>query len=266
MKTCKLCLLTVACALLAGCASTRSISDSGYRDDNHGSLFYTSPANNSDPAFAYRGELSEFDVLGITRGQDASQQDIQQALDTAKAVKLNANSSVLLIQSGAMFPDAAMVTNLSKYFRVSPFSGVPPLSRRGFGVTDESRDPQSFSQSLRLAAARGGNDVILCYWGALEAAKQKLATKDVSWFPLVGWMVPDEKQHMRIRLKIAVIDVRSGNWSVLTPEAFDDSRISASITRGAKDQKQVEMLKTKAYEAAVKGLVQRYSQVALASH
>lgn len=266
MKTFKLYLLAITCSLLAGCGGVRSISNSGYRGDDHGS-YYTPRANDSDPGFTYRGELSEFDVLGITRGQTTSEQDIQQALDNAKAVKLNADSSVLLIQSGAMFPDAAMVTELNKYFRVSPFSGVPPLSRRGFQTTTtESSDPETFSQSLRLAAARGGNDVILCYWGILEAEKESLASKDVSWFPLVGWMVPDEKQHMRIRLKMAVIDVRSGNWSVLSPEAFDDSRISASIRRGANDQKQVELLKTKAYEACVKDLVNRYSPLGLTEH
>jgi len=266
MKTFKLCLLAVTCTWLAGCAtSSRSISNSSYRDDDHGS-YYMPRANDSDPGFAYRGELSEFDVLGIERGQNTSEKDIQDALDSAKAVTLNANSSVLLIQSGALFPDAPMVNELSKYFRVSPFSGVPPMSRRGFeALTIETRDPQSFSQSLRLAAARGGNDVILCYWGALESEKEKLVTKDVSWVPLVGWTVPDEKQHMRIRLKMAVIDVRSGNWSVFSPEAFDDSRISASIHRGAKDQQQVELLKAQAYEACVKDLVKRYLPTATAA-
>ncbi len=266
MKPSKICLFIVTCVLLAGCASTRSISNSSYREEGSG-YHYLPRANDSDPGFAYRGELSEFDVLGITRGQTTSDQDIQHALDAAKAVKLSANSSILLIQSGAMFPDAPMVNALTKYFRVNPFSGVPPQSRRGFdAAATESRDPESFAQSLRLAAARGGNDTILCYWGILEAEKESLATKDVSWFPLVGWMVPDEKQHMRIRLKMAVIDVRSGNWSVFSPEAFDDSRISASIRRGANDQKQVELLKAKAYEACVTDLVKRYSPLSLAEH
>jgi hypothetical protein len=266
MKTAKICFLITACALLAGCATkSRSISNSGYRDDDHPSYF-APRVNGSDPGFTYRGELSEFDVLGITRGQLTSEQDIQHALDNAKAVKLNANSSILLIQSGAMFPDAPMVSELGKYFHVSPFSGVPPVSRRGFEIATETREPGNFAQSLRLAAARGGNDIILCYWGVLESAKEDLATKDVSWVPLVGWMVPDERQHMRIRLKIALIDVRSGNWSVLSPEAFDDARVSASIRRGSKDQRQVELLKVKAYEASVKDLVQRYSPLAVASH
>jgi hypothetical protein len=266
MKISKLFLgFAFACALLAGCGTTRSISNSSYRGDEHASYFSPRP-NGSDPGFAYRGELSEFDVLGITRGQVTSEQDIQRALDNAKAVKLEANSSILLIQSGAIFPDAPMVSELSKYFRVSPFSGVPPVSQNGSNFSADSHNAESFSQSLRLAAARGGNDVILCYWGILESETQNLETKAVSWVPVVSWMVPDERQHMRIRLKLAVIDVRSGNWSVLSPKAFDDSRISTSPRRGVKDQKQVELLKGKAYEASVKDLVRRYSPFAVASH
>src|SRR5215475_15996110 len=107
MKASKVSIFIVACALLAGCAHTRSISNSSYREG--GSTYpYLPRANDSDPGFAYRGELSEFDVLGITRGQTTSDQDIQHALDSSKAVKLNAESSILLIQSGAMFPDAPM--------------------------------------------------------------------------------------------------------------------------------------------------------------
>src|SRR6476660_6528819 len=113
-----------ACALLLGCAKVRSISNSGYQA-NTGYSGYHPADNSSDPAFIYRGELSEFDVLGITRGQSTSESEIAQALDNAKRVKLIPGSSVLLIQSGAVFPDAAMVTQLSKYFRIVPFSGVP---------------------------------------------------------------------------------------------------------------------------------------------
>ncbi len=270
MKTINLTLLALTCAFLAGCAGpARSISNSGFFGEEHTSYF-APRQNNSDRDFPYRGELSEFDVLGIERGQNASDQDIQHALDSAKAVTLNANSSILLIQSGAMFPDGPMVKELGKHFRVNTFSGVPnvmnfPPGRRNFQSETANRDPESFSQSLRLAAARGANDVILCYWGTLESAKENLATKDISWMPVLGWMVPDEKQHMRIRLKLALIDVRTGNWSVLSPDPFDDSRVSASIHRGAKDQKQVELLKNEAYEASVKDFVKRYLPAATAS-
>ena len=105
---------------------------------------------------------------------------------------------------------------------------------------------------------------MLCYWGMLESESERLPTKTVSWVPIVHWIVPDEKQHMRIRLKVAHVDVRSGNWSVFSPKPFADARISTAPRRGAVDQKQVERLKQSAYEAAVAELVQSYSQVALA--
>jgi hypothetical protein len=72
-------------------------------------------------------------------------------------------------------------------------------------------------------------------------------------------MVPDEQQHMRIRLKVAIIDVRSGSWSVFSPEPFDNRKVSVTPRREVVDQKQVELLKKKAYEASVTELVRMYA-------
>jgi hypothetical protein len=257
MKTASLTCLLLTGVLLTGCVQTRSISNAGYREPDSG-FHFARPSRGGD--FNYRGELSEFDVLGITRGASASETEIQSALDNAKSVELQRNSSILLIQSGAMFPDVAMVGELNKHFRVNPFSGVPsaPGAKNANGITP---DPESLARSLRLAAARGGNDVIVCYWGILESGNEHLATKTVSWVPVVNWFVPDEKQLMRIRLKVAVIDVRSGNWRVISPESFDDSRITVSPRRGAVDQRQVESLKAKAYEAAANALAGRIPEI-----
>src|SRR5436189_2038814 len=193
MKTYNLTLVLAAFALLAGCVSTRPISDSGYREP--GSAGPTSPAGSSVPAFAYRGELSEFDLLGVVPDQSTFEEDIQLALDKARPVRLKPHSTILLIQSGAMFPDGPMVAELSKHFTVVPFSGRPP-ARDSIGSLD-TRDSAALSRSLRLAAARAGAETILCYWGILESAQEKVATKTVSWVPLVTWFVPDERQHMR---------------------------------------------------------------------
>ena len=64
---------------------------------------------------------------------------------------------------------------------------------------------------------------------------------------------------MRIRLRVAVIDVRSGSWSMFAPEAYADSTLSASLHREASDQSQVALLKEKAYKAAAEALVARYA-------
>lgn len=256
MKTTKMFILLSLCALLAGCAKTgRSISHSGFP----GSHCYTG----TDGAFEYRGELSEFDVLGISREQITSEAEIQRALSHAKPVRLHRGSSILLIQSGALVPDAPMVSSLSQHFTVVPFTGIPRVRQTTAGtVQTESYDPETYSKSLRLTAARGGCDLIVCYWGMLESESENLPTKTVSWVPVVNWLLPDEKQHMRIRLKVALVDIRTGDWSVFSPKSFEQARISISPRRGVVDQKQVERLKKLAYEAAIAEMVKRQSDLA----
>ena len=250
----QLSILGLACILLAGC-TTRSISHSGYHDADVSC--YVSPSNNSRAGFGYRGELSEFDVLGISRGEVVSEAEIHQALAGARRLKLQPGDSILLIQSGATFPDGVMVSELSKHFRIVPFSGIP--NSRGEPADQHSarHDAESYSRSLRLAAARGGNDAILCYWGILESENAGLPTKTVSWVPVVNWIVPDEMEHMRIRLKLALVDVRTGNWSIFSPPPIEAAKASWSPRRAVADQKLVEDLKDTAYEAAAKELFDR---------
>ena len=255
MKICNSIHILAACALLAGCVSTRSISNSDYREP--GTAGRIVPEGQSDPAFAYRGELSEFDLLGVARDQTAFDQDIQQALEKVRPIRLKPNSTILLIQSGAIFPDGPMVAELSKRFTVVPFSGRPPANDSFGGLV--SSDSASLSRSLRLAAARAGAETILCYWGILESAQEKMATKTVSWVPVITWFVPDERQHLRIRLKLALVDVRTGDWSVLSPPTSDSRALSVGPRRAVTDRKLVERLKDHAYGSGVDELMRVYS-------
>jgi len=210
----------------------------------------------------YQGELSEFDVLGIGRGQATSENEIRRALEQAKSVKLRPSSSILLIQSGAAFPDGPMLEELGKHFRVAPFSGVPSNPKVASNLDYGSGNADSYAKSLRLAAARGGNDYIVCYWGILESENEKFATKTISWVPGVNWILPDEKEHMRIKLKFAVIDVASGSWTIFSPKEFEQARISRSPHRAVVDRKMVEALKKDAYQAGVSELLRLHSEVA----
>ena len=83
-------------------------------------------------------------------------------------------------------------------------------------------------------------------------------TKTVSWTPIIGALIPDEVQRMRIRLKGVVMDVRSGKWVMLTPPAIDNARLSARIERETADQRQVSLLKEQAYAGFVTLLRQRF--------
>jgi hypothetical protein len=70
--------------------------------------------------------------------------------------------------------------------------------------------------------------------------------------------VPDEFQTLRIRLKVAVIDVATGSWSEFAPADFGDEALSAAFNRASSDQDQVALLKAKAYRAAAAEFVQSY--------
>jgi len=76
----------------------------------------------------------------------------------------------------------------------------------------------------------------------------------------MGWGIPDEKQRMRIRLKVALIDVKTGQWEIFVPEAIEHDAISAGYTRESSDQSQVALLKSKAYAAVAEDIVKRYAR------
>ena len=276
----KLCVGTIVVALAAGCAShIRSISNSGY-----------SPY----PGLSQMAgrEVTELDVLGIDPGVAVSEEEIVAASDHAQRIRLKPGSSIMVVQSGAEYPDPPMLEALDKHFTVIPFTGFanivsnkvinpsrPSERTRNIAIVTDSRRPVSvfsisdekpaevkppehlpatYSRLLRLAAARSGATTLVCYWGILESANEKIPTKVVSWVPVVSWVVPDEREHMRIRVKMAVVDVRSGNWTVFTPPAIEAKSFSTSPRREVVDQKQVESLKTRAYQASVRELMRQY--------
>ena len=89
---------------------------------------------------------------------------------------------------------------------------------------------------------------LLVYWGILESASEpEQAAKQLSWVPLAGRIIPDEIQHVQIRVKAALIDVASGNWTLIRTEPLQDKRMSSRLTRESSDLKQVLALKEKAY-------------------
>jgi hypothetical protein len=226
--------------VLSGC-TTRSISNSGYNQGYYG-------RGGDNPL--YKGELSEFDVLGIDAGKEVSEEDIASAITGKKErLSLRKGDSLLVIQSGAMIPDQDMTESLERYFSVNVFTGVPE---------QDKKTNTTYAKALRLAAAKAGIEKVIVYWGLLESGTANLATRTVSWVPIVGWAVPDKSQEIRIRLKVALIDVKTGQWEMFAPKAFEDKAYSAMLNRESSDQQQVALLKTKAYQAAVESTLARY--------
>jgi len=247
MPNCNRCLLFPmflgVLALLFGCG-TRSISNSDYRADSDRGYAQRD-------SFFYKGELNELDVIGIDSKSPISEEDIAKAAASKSRVIIPKGSSIMLIQSGAMIPDEEMVKGMEKYYNVLVFTGIPAAGGAASGA---------YSRALRLAAAKGGADKLVVYWGLLETGRQDLATKAVSWVPFVGGAISDETQRMRIRMKVAVVDVKSGQWEMFSPEPFDDSSSSGRYSRVSSDQAQVAVLKGKAYKATAEDVVKRYAK------
>jgi hypothetical protein len=235
----------LALLVLAGC-TTRSISDTG-----------------SDQSGLYHGELSEFDVVGVARDQTVSEAQIQAALaESQQRISLKAGSTLMLIQSGAMMPDQPMIDALGTNYTVIPFSGVPdldPLRPYGRSNDDAAAAPKrSYSMALRLAAARTGAKAVITYWGVLESSRENTLTSTVSWVPVAGWVLPDESQNMRIRLKVIVMDVATGRWEMFQPDSFDESAYSSILSRSSSDQEQIARLKDLSYKKACEQIKQRF--------
>ncbi|HEX4507096.1 MAG TPA: aminopeptidase [Alphaproteobacteria bacterium] len=230
----------LACVLLVLTAcSVRSISDSGYREPGYG---------HGNPI--YRGELSEYAVLGIDPAGTYSEADIQKAMIERRPLSVKKGSGILLVQSGAEMADPEMTAALEKYYTVAVFSGVP----------QQGKPMTPYSQLFRMAAAKGGYGTVIVYWGVLESASQGLGGKAISWLPVIGGIVPDENQQMRIRLTMAVIDTSTGQWESFSPEPFADEAMSNGHGRAASDQRQVMTLKAKAYTAAAEAVALKYGR------
>jgi hypothetical protein len=120
-----------------------------------------------------------------------------------------------------------MMKAMNERYRITAFSGQPITRTNGTNV--------SLAKALRLAAARGGYDKIVCYWGVLESAEKNQITKTVSWIPIVGYALPDHEQLMRIRLKAVVVDVATGRWTFVSPPPASSSDFASRMTRAETD-------------------------------
>ena len=242
-------LILLSAVLPVAACGTRSISNSGYQaDSSHSSYAVSNPF--------YRGELSEFDVLGAAGNVSITEEDIQKSFVARRPLAITKGSPVMVVQSGAIFPDDPMLKSLAAYYPVVGFSGIPEQAVYDPAKCANPNPP--YAMALRLLAAKGGYEKIVVYWGVLETAQEDLATKAVSWIPIIGNGIADQNQRMRIRLKVAVIDVRSGQWATFVPEPIESAATSADRTRMSSDQGQVAALKDAGYKAAADEIARRY--------
>ena len=69
-------------------------------------------------------QLTDKDIFGNETTLAVSEEDIQAALE-GEAFRVPLNSPVILVQSGSRAPEAMMQQEMSKYYTVATFSGIP---------------------------------------------------------------------------------------------------------------------------------------------
>ena len=195
-------------------------------------------------------ELADTDVLGVA-AQAPTEEDIRNALDRASKVQLRAGEPILVVQSGEPVPDTRMIAELNKHYRAIPFSGLRGDWIKG---SSNSKNEPDYARALRLAAAQAGAEKILCFWGNLEVAQHDLSTKTITWLPVVDVIIPDEKNNVRVHLKIALVDVRTGAWTVFRTEPQETQMVSTGWAREHIRSPEVRRLQQKSYTVAVNSL------------
>lgn len=229
----RIALLLIALTILAGCRTS----------PNHHNKADSSRGNGQQNL--HKGGLQELDVIGVDLESEASEDEIASVAASTLHIVIPNGSSVMLIKSGAVIPDEDMVKGLEKNYIVSTFNGSPPaVGNSGAG----------YSRSLRLAAAKSGADKLIVYWEIQEIGKEKLPDKSTIWSLFSGGDAPNEKQPVRMRMKIAVVDVKSGQWEIFSPETLEAPKIINVYSN-----KLLE-LKVDAHKAAAENIIKRYSK------
>lgn len=88
--------------------------------------------------------------------------------------------------------------------------------------------------------------------------KNDLPTEIVSWVPVVDFMVPDQYQRVRMSLRVAVLDVRTGQAAVFRTAPIEEDLVSTRYARKHNTQWPLERIRRKVFEAAVADLLRGY--------
>ena len=223
--------------LLAGCGTERGFRSAEFSSDQ------TYKKGKSS-------QLKENEVLGLQAADDVSERDIRRILDETRTLSVKEGSSILLVQSGSQHPDSEMINRLSKHFSVIPNSGVPAELR--------AEVDGNVSKALRLAAAHAKAETVLVYWGEMEIKRDDLPTGIVSWVPVIDFVVPDEYQKVRVYLKVALIDVRGGQWATFRTEPIEEQTLTTRYAREKEPNWPLGPVKGRAYDACVQKLLHGY--------
>jgi predicted transcriptional regulator len=211
-------------------------------------------------------QLTDKDIFGNETTLAVSEEDIQAALEEDE-FRVPLNSKVILVQSGSRAPETVMQQEMSQYYSVATFSGIP--DRQKVVSCNKEKDENSeatiaenmnWMQALRYIAAKGHQKAIIVYQDLLQSGKYDPTTKNTIWSDYKNEKLTDTTS-LRYLVRFTLVDVATGEWATWSPVNYE---YNVTIPQTNKKEiiettdQQVSQLKQRTYALMVKDLVNRY--------
>lgn len=211
----------------------------------------------------YTAQLADKDIFGNETTLAVSEEDIQAALSGEK-FSVPLNSAVILVQSGNRAPEMVMQQEMSRYYRISTFSGIPDRQKavscnkgkneEGEAVTSEN---MNYMQALRYIAAKGQQKAVIVYWDTLQSGKYDTTTKSMVWSDYRNEKLSGTDS-LRYLVRFALVDVATGEWATWSPVNYEYNTLQPLTGKTSVTEQQIVQLKQKTFAAIVKDMVNRY--------
>ncbi|EPE8325630.1 hypothetical protein ACSPDP_003879 [Escherichia albertii] len=257
------CCLCVMFSLLVGCASKSPIDAKKKNTPTEKNMSKNSSS-----------QLTDKDIFGNETTLAVSEEDIQAALE-GEAFRVPLNSPVILVQSGSRAPEAMMQQEMSKYYTVATFSGIPDKQKPVTCNKDKNKNKDenqdiavaenmNWMQALRFVAAKGHQKAIIVYQDTLQTGKYDSALKSTVWPDYKNEKLTDTAS-LRYLVRFTLVDVATGEWATWSPVNYESRVIfpqarkkDTSTTEATATEQQITQLKQRTYAAMIKDLVNRY--------
>lgn len=214
-------------------------------------------------------QLTDRDIFGNETTLAVSEEDIQAALEEDE-FRVPLNSPVILVQSGSRAPEAMMQQEMSRYYTVATFSGIPDRQKALTCSKDKNKDENqdvavaenmNWMQALRYVAAKGHQKAIIVYQDTLQSGKYDAVTKNTVWTDYKNEKLTDSVL-LRYLVRFTLVDVATGEWATWSPINYEYKVLPPLL--GKKEatetttEQQISQLKQRTYASMVKDLVNRY--------
>lgn len=252
MKICSVIYLCTGIFLLSACV--RSPIDAKKKDI---------PRTESSISKSTASQLTDKDIFGNETTLAVSEEDIQAAMEGEK-FSVPLNSSVILVQSGNRAPEMVMQQEMSRYYRISTFSGIPDRQKaiscnkmkneEGEAVTSEN---MNYMQALRYIAAKGQQKAVIVYWDTLQSGKYDTTIKTMVWSDYRNEKL-SSTDSLRYLVRFALVEVATGEWATWSPVNYEYNTLQPVAGKKPVTDEQIAQLKQKTFAAVVKDMVNRY--------